>query len=187
MTDKGLKELAGLKSLTSLDLYGTQVTDAGLKELAGLSSLQTLNLGGTKVTDAGLKELAGLKNLATLYLPNGLTDAGLRSLREFGLLHTLPESLGKQGTPNSAEEVISLNLSGTSVTDAGLKEMAGPKNLSSLSLVKMQVTDSGLNELTGLKYLSSLDLRTRVTDKGVAELRKALPNCFIDHFAQKKR
>ena len=33
------------------------MTDAGLKELAGLKSLQTLNLFHTQVTDAGLKEL----------------------------------------------------------------------------------------------------------------------------------
>ena len=33
------------------------MTDAGLKELAGLKSLQSLNLHSTKVTDAGLKEL----------------------------------------------------------------------------------------------------------------------------------
>ena len=57
VTDAGLKELAGLKSLQSLDLWGTQVTDAGLKELAGLQSLQTLYLAGTQVTDAGVAEL----------------------------------------------------------------------------------------------------------------------------------
>ena len=57
VTDAGLKELAGLKSLQSLYLYSTDVTDAGLKELAGLKSLQSLLLGSTKVTDAGLKEL----------------------------------------------------------------------------------------------------------------------------------
>ena len=39
------------------------MTDAGLKELAGLKSLQTLNLTNTQVTDAGLKELAELKSL----------------------------------------------------------------------------------------------------------------------------
>ena len=44
------------------------MTDAGLKELAGLKSLQTLNLSNTKVTDAGLKELAGLKSLQALDL-----------------------------------------------------------------------------------------------------------------------
>jgi len=33
VTDAGLKELAGLKQLTTLNLLGTQVTDAGRKEL----------------------------------------------------------------------------------------------------------------------------------------------------------
>ena len=35
VTDAGLKGLAGLKRLQSLDLTDSQVTDAGLKELAG--------------------------------------------------------------------------------------------------------------------------------------------------------
>jgi len=43
------------------------VTDAGMKELAGLKSLQTLNLVDTQVTDAGAaklqKELPGCKIL----------------------------------------------------------------------------------------------------------------------------
>src|SRR5207245_2591285 len=68
VTDAGLKELAGLKSLQSLDLMFTMVTDAGLKELAGLKSLQTLKLNSRQVTDTGLKELAGLKNLQALSL-----------------------------------------------------------------------------------------------------------------------
>ena len=53
-----------------LSLFHAQVTDAGLKELAGLKSLQSLILNGTQVTDAGLKELAGLKSLQTLDLGN---------------------------------------------------------------------------------------------------------------------
>ena len=57
-TDADLKKkLAGLKSLESLLLSGTQITDAGLKELAGLKSLSTLWLNSTQITDAGLKEL----------------------------------------------------------------------------------------------------------------------------------
>src|SRR5206468_2949149 len=68
VTDAGVKELAGLKSLQALNLFNTKLTDAGLKELAGLKSLQTLDLSFTQVTDAGLKELGGLKGLQTLYL-----------------------------------------------------------------------------------------------------------------------
>jgi hypothetical protein len=42
------------------------------------------------------------------------------------------------------------------------------------------VTDAGLKELAGLKSLQSLDLsRTKVTDAGLKELQKALPDCEI--------
>lgn len=64
-----------------LDLL--QVTDAGLKELAGFKSLHTLKLSSTKVTDTGLKELAGLKNLQKLFLTEAkVTDAGVGELRK---------------------------------------------------------------------------------------------------------
>ena len=83
VTDAGLKELAGLKSLQSLNLWDTLVTDAGLKELGGLTSLQSLDLKSTRVTDAGLKELAGLKSLQRLYLyDTRVTDKGVAELRK---------------------------------------------------------------------------------------------------------
>jgi len=44
------------------------------------------------------------------------------------------------------------------------------------------VTDAGLKELAGLKALESLDLReAKVTNKGIADLQKALPKCTIHH------
>src|SRR5262245_64789018 len=51
-----------------LNLEFMPVTDAGLTDLAGLKCLQSLNLFGTQVTDAGLKELAALKSLKSLSL-----------------------------------------------------------------------------------------------------------------------
>jgi hypothetical protein len=57
VTDAGLKELAPLKQLTTLSLFGTKVTDAGLKGLAPLKSLTELDLFDTQVTDSGVKEL----------------------------------------------------------------------------------------------------------------------------------
>src|SRR4051812_40523 len=54
VTDVDLKELKGLKQLTTLILWNTQVTDAGLKELKELKQLNSLDLNITKVTDAGL-------------------------------------------------------------------------------------------------------------------------------------
>jgi hypothetical protein len=63
--DVWLKELArpdtGLKALTTLGLWSTQVTDAGLKELArpdcGLKALTSLVVYHSRVTDAGIAEL----------------------------------------------------------------------------------------------------------------------------------
>jgi len=58
ITDEGLKELAKLKKLTELSLYGRkQITDAGLKELAKLSHLDVLWLSETQVTKAGVAQL----------------------------------------------------------------------------------------------------------------------------------
>src|SRR5207247_4167270 len=55
--DAGLKELADLQQLTTLDLQSSPVTDAGLKELADLKQLTTLYVYGTKVTGEGAREL----------------------------------------------------------------------------------------------------------------------------------
>lgn len=69
VTKEGLKGLANLKNLTSLDLSNLSgVNDAGVLELAGLKHLTSLNLSRTRVTDAGLKGLSNISNLASLNL-----------------------------------------------------------------------------------------------------------------------
>jgi hypothetical protein len=67
VTDEGLKHLAGLKALTHLNLFGTNVTDAGLEHLAELKALTVLNLARTKVTDKGVKELEKALPKCTIY------------------------------------------------------------------------------------------------------------------------
>jgi internalin A len=183
MTDAGLKELAPLKNLTTLNLTSTQVSDAGLKALAPLKNLTTLVLTGTEVTDAGLKNLAPLKNLTLVQTDTKVTDRTLAVLREINLLHALPLATAADGKrrPAKPEDVTTLNLTGTEVTDAGLKELALLKNLTTLELGGPTVTDTGLKELAALKNLTTLKLVfTEVTDTGVKELQKALPKCKID-------
>ena len=130
VTDAGLKELASLKGLQTLNLdYCRGVTDAGLKEVAALKGLRSLDLGYIKVTDAGLKELADLKGLQTLNLiGTQVTDTGLKQLSEVNGLQDL-------------------NLSLTRTTDAGLKELAAFKALQALDLHGTQVTDEGVAAL----------------------------------------
>jgi hypothetical protein len=173
------------QGITELDLAGTNVTDKGLKQLSGLKNLTTLKLQDTNVTAAGLKELAGLKRLATLLLSEGqLSDASFRVLCETGLMHTLAYQIGGSnrigGSPDANEDIVAIGLCYSPVTDAGLRELARFSNLARLDLSETRVTDAGLKELAGLKNLTTVELQgTQVTEAGVAELQKALPKCKI--------
>jgi Leucine-rich repeat (LRR) protein len=183
VTDAGIKHLAGLKKIKNLDLSWTAVTDVGLLELAALDNLQQLNLERTKVSDAGVKQLARIKKLNSLVLDRPkLTDGMLRTLREAGLLHTLadaevafdPKVPIKR--PARPEDVVRLNLVGAPLTDAGLKEVAGLKNLEWLDLRGTTAgrTAAGLMELAGLKKLNNLVLdESQITDEVLRGLRAA--------------
>ena len=81
ITDAGLANVGGLKSVTRLHLENTAITDAGLDQLKNLAQLEYLNLYGTKVTDAGVMKLAGLKNLKKIFLwQTQVTEAGAKKL-----------------------------------------------------------------------------------------------------------
>jgi RNA polymerase sigma factor (sigma-70 family) len=177
VTGQGLEELVGLKNLTHLGLNATKLTDAGMKLAASFKRLSSLDLTNTKVTATGLKELVRLKGLSGLYLaPGQLSDANLRVLGELGLLHTLSRATAAYADPStrSEAEVIALDLSGTAVTDAGLKELARLRNLVKLEALNLSgtaVSDAGLKELARLRNLVKLDLRqSQVTGVGLEDL-----------------
>ena len=169
ISDAGLKEVAKLPNLTSLDLmYCKQITDAGLKELVKLKELATLILTGTKITDTGLKEVIQLKQLEVLYLRSAqISDAGLKELAKLSNLRML-------------------DLGTSQITDAGLKEVAKLQQLKELRLDGTEATDAGLSKLVKLQLLTTLNLLdTKVTKECVAELQKALPDCNIYSTAKK--
>ena len=73
-----------------------------------------------------------------------------------------------------------LDLGGTKITDAGLKEVAKLHQLTLLYLRDTKITDAGLKDVAKMKQLEWLALYdTKVTKAGVAELKKALPKCAI--------
>ena len=82
ITDRGLKQLSGMKGLAILDLAeNQQITDAGLEDLVVLP-LINLNLSNTRITDAGLPHLKKLSKLQDLNLSaTGITEAGLADLK----------------------------------------------------------------------------------------------------------
>ena len=137
-----------------LDMHCCSMNDAELKELAGLKSLQTLNIGGALLlSDAGLKELAVLKNLQGLYLFYApVTDAGLKelaalkNLRVLDLSHTQVKGAGLKDLA-ALKCLQALNVSYTNVTDAALRDLAGMKSLEWLSLDRTKVTAGGVAAL----------------------------------------
>ena len=137
-----------------LDLHCWPGKDAELKELAGLKSLQSLNIGGAlNLTDAGLKELAALKNLKGLYLfYSHVSDAGVKHLAEVKTLEALDLSNTRvtgAGMKDLArlKNLQALNLACTEVSDAGLKELAALANLRYLNVERSGITATGVKKL----------------------------------------
>jgi hypothetical protein len=74
-----------------------------------------------------------------------------------------------------APHILSLNLSGTGVTDTGMKSLEVLINLSSLNLSDTKVTDTGMKSLEVLTNLSNFNLSlTNVTDTGMESLQVLL-------------
>ncbi len=155
VTDEGVKALTDLKLHTLTFAQGSRLTDAGMKHVAQIKTLRSLSLWDTKVTNEGLKELKGLK-LHTLKLKREkIDDETLRVLRDLDLLHAI--GIGFKGKPpESRAEVRWINLYQTQVTDEGLKELVGFKNLQGV---------------TGSE---------KTTKKALEALRKKLPDIDID-------
>jgi hypothetical protein len=148
----------------------TRFTDAGMQHLKHLGPLEWEGFDGMPLTDTGLFHLREITSLERLFISETrITDAGLVHLRELKNLKTL-------------------SLDRTRVTDAGLAHISALKNLESLSLNETQITDAGLVHLTLLTKLKNLTLlkTTGVTDAGVSELKRVLPNLKVSRLHRRK-
>ncbi len=147
------------KALAALEALGFRfvLTDDKSKHVKELH-YSGVTLDGKQLaepTDKDLANIASLPNLVKLHLPPKFTkDATLDSVR----------------SPILQE----LSLQGSSVTDDGLKKLAGLKKLTRLYLDSTEITDHGLKTLASFPSLLSVGLqRTHVTDKGLKELEKS--------------
>jgi mono/diheme cytochrome c family protein len=74
-----------------------------------------------------------------------------------------------------------LHLERTAVTDAALAQVKLCTQLTYLNLYGTKITDAGLRQLSGLSALAHLFVwQSAVTPAGIAELRKVLPECVVD-------
>ena len=125
-----------------------------------------------------------------LYCRENITDAGLHAIAE--KCHKLTSlnlircknitNAGLQAIPENCPNLTTLNLSYTNITDAGLKEIAKLKQLTTLDLANSHITDAGIRAIPeNCPKLTYLDLRycEMITDEGLTQLRTALPHCNI--------
>jgi Leucine-rich repeat (LRR) protein len=197
ITDAGLVAVKGWKHLKRLNLRGTKITDTTLQHLSSVTSLEALDIGFVQVTDVGLDALTSLPNLKELAIGgNKLTDVGLQPLRQMPGLIALDLS-GQQRTDSGLWSI--------SLTEPGLDAIATLKNLRHLRLNGTGISARGLEKLKTLVQLERIDLQgcarigddaapvlaafpalhlvdltgTAVTEKGIAALRHAKPECKI--------
>lgn len=199
MNGSGLKVLAGLKRLHTVDIEVTDPVVRALRELdrlhllspamnefrgraASAAEVVTFDISATQefinttLTGVGLRDLKPLSNLRTLrfvQFQHQILDEHIVALAEIGLLHALPQALAEDGSrPAGPDDVVTLDLHGTGLSDAGLKSLKVFKNLQMLNVAGTQVYD--LMPLVTLRKLESLDVRGTVDSKGMARRVKGI-------------
>ena len=184
-TGANLENTLSLKHLDVLNLFGSAATDDGLLN-SGSFSVETVSLDGTGVQGRCLRRFAESKNIR---LANSkVCDAGLQTPVEFSSLEWLDLSgcavsgaglknlkfptdhLSKQN--HGPTMTLSIDLSGTLVTDDDLAIVAQWENLERLNISNTKINGSGLKHLAKLTWLYKLDLSgTKITQASLETLR----------------
>lgn len=126
-TDDGLKHLAGLAKLHTLDLRGCSIRGSGLRHLP--SGLEYLDLQFNPLEDEALIRLGSMPKLRVLLISNTpITDRALAGISQIQSLEVL-------------------HLQNTDITNAGLAHLRSLAGLTQLRLHGTNVTETGIAEL----------------------------------------
>ncbi len=130
VTDFNIGQIAQLDRLDVLDLGETGISDRGVAELARLRNLHTLDLKGTRTTSKGIAALVGLPKLRHLKLwqAKEIDDAAIPSFLQM-------------------EKLEIIELPETSVTAAGLSQLAAKKSLKQLFIGGVEITPEQLETI----------------------------------------
>lgn len=199
VTDAGLSSLSRLDQLLVLDLSGTQVSDDSIDLLARWKRLNRLDVSNTEMTVAGIARFlretprvtvvftGGSASWRSVSLDENADQAALRKIIDTGYFQSFDAVPHRFNDADlelvaSQREVKRLDLSGSAVTDAGLRHLNGLASLESLTLTDSRITDLGLQHLLGIRSLRRLLLQgTQVSFAAAAEWQKQMPAVTIYH------
>ncbi len=159
----GFGDMGSKPELQALNAYHSELNDDGLSKLSAFPRLRTVHLDETRVRGPGLAHLCRLEFLVYLYLNDcPINDEGVKSLPAF---------------PLSCTEI---HLARTQLTDTGIISLQLSPDLGSLDLQGTSVTDATMEHLTKFKQLWSVNvIGTQVTPQGIERLKGAINRCYI--------
>jgi hypothetical protein len=174
--DEGLHMLAGMRpDLRALYLMQTRVGAEGMAAIAYFHKLETLHLDMTPVTNRAVMRLSMLSHLRDVSFDDTeLSDAGLTALISLPLERISAKRT--EITDRSASvwscwpDLQAAYLNGTYVADETAQALANLPDITEINLSGTSLTNAGLVPLAraGLKFLFISS--TRVDDEGVAAL-----------------
>ena len=163
ITGTGFASLQGLNKLSEIDVRGCSISEEGAAVIARLPAVQLLKV--SKMSDEALRSISRCKSISNLgFFGDG---GGVVSATMLSDITAMP----------------SLNMLQleTDVELAGVTQLASAKKLDGLIVHFKGVDDGWIESLAKLKNLSKLSLRdTRITDAGLAALKKAMPKCKVE-------
>ena len=184
ITDKGLGYLARLPRLAKLHVMTTsdKVTGAGLAHLAGMESLTeldiSLHLRNPPLTVSGVSQLNALTSLQKLNVYGVSRDDSALDLSALTQLEELSVSVGRESDQMRDEDLACLAgltklrwLQGVrGISDAGMAHLAGLNRLERLNIGGPGLTDTGLQYLRGMSMLESLTIDGIFSEEGLVHL-----------------
>lgn len=163
--DAGLEAVGRIATLERIVLSGTRVTDAGVANLKGCRALRVVDLSGTSTGDGAIRALAGAPELRHFQSGNEVTDAGLALFREYPVFRTWAGEEPPLRLFSYDDHPNLLRLRGR-FTDAGLAHLAACEGLYALNLDsdRLAVTGAGLAPLASLPRFSALSFDAKDAD-----------------------
>ncbi len=185
ITDKGVAEMATMRNLKFIDLWGVNMSNEGLESLAKITSLEGVRISSDSITDTGIAQLKRiprlneldidsenvhgeglehLRNLETLNITSGRLDdeslAIICRLSRLKVLSLYEGRISQKGLKHleSLVDLLHLGLHPVTISDEGIEFLARLPKLESLMIGKSRITVKGLETIASMKSLKYLEL-----------------------------